>query len=293
MWIIGFLIGANLGSFAKALADRSLKEKSFKGRSYCEFCKKKLSWCDLLPILSFCLLRGKCRYCGKRLSLEYVLVEVVMGILVGYLFYQNFQNFQSIYNYQFLNFLFELIFKIFFITVLAVIFLTDLKKMFVPDRVIIPSIKIAFASLLAFYIYKVAYLYTYLLNDPLGKHLISSTDYFIRHAVSTIYPFLGSLAVGIGVAAMFYLLIVITKGKGMGGGDVKLGLFLGLGLGFPNGILAVLLGFLSGAIIGGLALLIGKKNLKSQIPFGPFLIFGSLTTLFFGDLIINWYILGY
>ena len=282
MWIIGFLIGANLGSFAKALADRSLKGKSFRGRSYCEFCKTNLAWYDLFPILSFCLLRGKCRYCKKAIGLAYALIELVMAVLTGYLFYQsNFQTIQTI---------FDLVFKTFFITILAVIFLTDLKKMLVPDRVIIPSIKIAFFSLLAFNIYKVTYLYFYLKADPLGKYLIFSTDYFWRHTIMALYPFLGALAVGAGIAAAFYLLIVITKGKGLGGGDVKLGLFLGLGLGFPNGILAVILGFLSGAAIGVAALITGKKGLKSQIPFGPFLIFGSLVALFWGNQIMEWYI---
>lgn len=278
MWILGLGIGAILGSFAKALADRSLREENFRGRSYCEFCKTNLTWYDLFPILSFILLWGKCRYCRQKLSLEYLVVEVVMAGLIGYLFYQS--------NLP----LFELIFKTFFITILAVIFLTDLKKMFVPDRIIIPSIKIAFFSLLSFSIYQVIYLYVYLKQTSVGQHLISSTDYFQRHAIMVSYPFLGSLAVGLGIAAIFYLLIVITRGKGMGGGDVKLGLFLGLGLGFPNGILAVILGFFSGAILGGAALLSGKKKLKSQIPFGPFLIFGSLVALFFGKQIFDWYL---
>src|SRR5437764_400734 len=94
--IFGFVIGTLIGSLTKVLADRSLRSSSFWGRSYCEKCKHKLSWYDLFPIFSYLSLFGRCRYCQTKLSINYLLVEVVVGLLVGILFYLNKDIFQSL-----------------------------------------------------------------------------------------------------------------------------------------------------------------------------------------------------
>jgi prepilin signal peptidase PulO-like enzyme (type II secretory pathway) len=285
--LLGFIIGSVLGSFAKALADRSLKSSTFKGRSYCESCKKTLRWYDLFPILSFVFLGGKCRYCKKPIGLEYILVEVVMGIIIGYLFSQ--VNFQfPIYNFQLI---FELIFKTFFITVLATIFLTDIKEMFIPDRIVIPASLIALVALLSITIYKIIILFQNLSADPIGKYLLpgNNNDYFLRHALLLTGPFLTAVISALAIGGFFAALVFGTKGRGMGGGDIKLGAFMGLGLGFPGGVMAVIIAFITGAIVALVAVVMRKKGLKSQIPFGPFLIFGSLIVLFWGQQLLNWY----
>ena len=287
--ILGFLIGAILGSLAKALADRSLKNRSFLGRSNCEKCKRTLSVTDLIPIFSYLFQGGKCRYCKKAIGLEYLLVEIVMGMLIAFLFYQS--NFQFSTNFQSTQFLFELIFNIFFVTILAILFLTDLKEMFIPDRIVIPGIIIATVLLALNTLYKIGFLYNYLSLDPIGKFLLPPhSDYFYRHAFAASQPFLGAGAAGLGIAAFFAFLVFITKGRGMGGGDIKLGMFMGLGLGFPGAVIAVILAFISGAIVALIAVAAGKKGLKSQIPFGPFLILGSLVVLFCGQQILTWYL---
>ena len=76
----------------------------------------------------------------------------------------------------------------------------------------------------------------------------------------------------------------------MGGGDVKLGAFIGIVLGFPQGLLAIVLSFLLGAVFSVVLLLTGKKHFGQVIPFGPFLVTGSLVTLFWGKEILDWYI---
>src|SRR3989338_3133668 len=86
IWVLGFIIGICLGSLTKAIADRSLNNRSFWGRSYCVSCKKKLAWYDLFPVLSYLILQGKCRNCHKKFSPEYLLVEVIMGLLVAGVF---------------------------------------------------------------------------------------------------------------------------------------------------------------------------------------------------------------
>lgn len=298
--IIAFILGTILGSFVKALADRSLGFKSFWGRSYCPKCRHKLAWYDLFPILSYMLLKGRCRYCHRRIPLEYLLTEIILGILIGYLFVQSFGNFQFVFqtafgravlNFQFSILIFDLLFKIFFITVLAILFLTDLKKMFIPDRIVKPAIWIGAIALLAITLYKIGYLYYYLSQSPIGQKLLPSySDYFQRHALATAQPFLLSLLMGALIGGFFYVLIIITRGKGMGGGDVKLGAFIGIMLGFPNALLALILSFITGAIFSIGLVISGKKHFGQTIPFGPFLVLGSLITLFWGNQIVRWYL---
>lgn len=230
---LGFIAGAILGSLSYALALRSLGKESFWGRSYCPHCKKLLQWYDLFPIVSYLLLRGKCRYCHKSISKEYLLVEIAIGILIAFVFWQQFN-----------------MFNLFFVTILAILFITDLKKMLIPDRIVLPAIIIA------------------LLAKPVAANVLTA----------------------LGIAGFFYALILITRGKGMGGGDVKLGGFIGLGLGFPNGILAVVLSFFLGALISLGLIFLGKKKFGQTVPFGPFLVIGSLIALFWGKQIIDWYL---
>lgn len=287
--LVGFLLGTILGSLAKTLADRSLKNRSFWGRSVCPKCKHTLGILDLFPILSFILLSGKCRYCKRKLDSSYLIVEVLMGFVIAILFWQTTSNFQSsIFNFQFI---FDLLFKIFFVTTLIIVFLTDLKEMLIPDRIIIPATIIGFLALILDTLYKIWLLYSSLSQNSAGLFLLSpNTDYFKRHALILAEPLLGSLATGLAVAVFFSALIIVTRGRGMGWGDVKLGAFLGIYLGFPNGILAIILSFITGAVISLLAIFFGKKNLKSQIPFGPFLSLGGFIALLWGEKIINWYL---
>lgn len=293
VWLsAGFVLGTVLGSFIKVLADRSLKERSFWGRSYCVYCKKHLHWYDLFPVFSFISTKGKCRYCHKKIGWEYLVVEIVMGILIGYLFFQNSDNFKFlIFNFKFINLILTLIFNTFFICVLVVLFLTDLKKMFIPDRIVIPAIKIGFILSLMITIYKVGYLYYFLSKNLVGKFLLPPhSDYFLRHAIYTAIPFLSGVLMGIVIGGFFWMLIILTRGKGMGGGDVKLGAFMGLMLGFPQALIALMLSFFTGAIFSIILLIFGKKHFGQTIPFGPFLVLGSLIVLFWGQEILNWYL---
>src|SRR3954462_10427613 len=81
-FIFLFFLGTCIGSFLGVIIDRLPRGESIShGRSYCEFCKKKLTFFDLFPVFSFIFLGGKCRYCHKKLSFYYPFVEIVTGIL--------------------------------------------------------------------------------------------------------------------------------------------------------------------------------------------------------------------
>ncbi|MBI2330357.1 prepilin peptidase [Candidatus Daviesbacteria bacterium] len=283
MWgSAGFIVGVVLGSLVKALADRSLGMKSFWGRSYCPSCKAGLRWYDLFPIFSYIFLNGKCRYCKKKIPLEYPITEIILGILIAYLFTQTQFSLISIP---------DLILKIFFIVILVVLFITDFKKMFIPDRIVIPAIIISLISLVAITVYKIGYLYFYLSQSPIGRKLLPPySDYFQRHALAAAEPLYLGILMGLLIGGFFLSLIIITRGKGMGGGDVKLGAFIGLMLGFPQALFAVVLSFLTGAIFSIILIIAGKKHFGQTIPFGPFLVLGSLIMLFWGNQIMDWYL---
>lgn len=290
--LIGFAIGAILGSFIKALADRSLNNKSFWGRSYCPNCKHKLGWYDLFPILSYILLSGKCRYCHKKIGTEYLLIEVVMGLLIGFLFWQSFPGINlSLDPIRYTLSLLDLLFKTFFISVLVVLFLTDIKEMFIPDRIVIPAVYISVIYLVSLTAFKIGYLYYYLSQSALGRLLLPPhNEYFQRHALITAEPLIYSLLMGFLIGGFFWLIIIITRGKGMGGGDVKLGALIGLALGLPLSLVALMGSFFSGALLSLVLILFGRKKFGQTIPFGPFLVSGSLVALFWGERIVEWYL---
>jgi leader peptidase (prepilin peptidase)/N-methyltransferase len=88
----------------------------------------------------------------------------------------------------------------------------------------------------------------------------------------------------------FFIIFWVTKGKGMGFGDVKLSVLMGILLGLPNVFVALFLAFFFGAIIGVILMVYKKKSLKSEIPFGPFLIVGTFMALLWGEQLVNWYL---
>ena len=93
------------------------------------------------------------------------------------------------------------------------------------------------------------------------------------------------------IAAGFFLaLVLVSRGKWMGIGDIKLAFLMGLVLGFPEILLALFSAFMTGAIMGVVLVFLGRKTLKSEVPFGPFLVGGIFIALFWGEKLINWYL---
>lgn len=288
--VLGFFLGTIIGSFAKAMADRSLSDKSFFGRSHCDKCKTALGVLDLFPLFSFLFLKGRCRHCHKPIGKEYFLAELFAGLVIGLLFWSlDFSNPGGYYDLFIM--LSDIGLKLIFLAVLIMVFITDIKEMLIPDRIILPAIVIAFVWLLIDSVVKVGYLYYFLSLTLLGKFLLPPhSDYFYRHAIDTAMPLIGGVLSGFGIATFFILLIIVTRGKGMGGGDVKLGAFMGLILGFPNAVLALILSFITGAIFSIGLIILGKKHFGQTIPFGPFLVLGSIIAMFWGEQIVNWYL---
>ncbi|MBI4037380.1 prepilin peptidase [Candidatus Daviesbacteria bacterium] len=245
---LGFIIGLCLGSFTKAVSDRIVLEEGLGGRSHCPKCHHTLAWYDLIPILSFFMLGGKCRYCDYKIPQTNLWTEIILGLLTA----------AAVALSPWSP---ELIFRLFIITVAAIVFLIDFQIGIIPDKIVLPAVLI-------------------------------TVIYLAFSALSTSWAILWwALVCAVAAAAAFVLLILITRGRGMGWGDVKYVFLLGLGLGFPNTLVALFLAFLSGAMVALALIAFGKKRFGQTIPFGPFLSLGTIMALFWGQYLISWYLL--
>ncbi len=280
-----FAAGAFIGSFLYVVSDRVPRgESPLKGRSVCNNCKLSLRAKDLIPLLSFFLTKGRCRYCGEKLSYYYPLSETVTGLSFAGLAY--YLDIFSIPNpLVWVTYFYLLI----IVSFLLIILFSDMKYKIIPNKVIYPAIIfVVLVMLIGFGIVAISS-YKQLSVDPFGKYLLEvgywhDQMYMMLQRLGI--TFLSAFAIGV----FFWLLIVVTKGKGMGGGDVKLAFFIGLVNGFPLNIVAIVLGFVIGALYSGILMLVKRKSLKDVIPFGPFLILGSALTFVFGQFIFDWYI---
>lgn len=255
-----FIIGAAVGSFLNVIIYRSTTGESWvKGRSHCENCKKTINWYDNIPLLSYMLLGGRCRYCKKQLSLSHPVVEGLTGALfvwwyiAGFLFFKLTEQPLTV-----LQPLFWLAVGI----ILLLIFLVDFKYMIIPD--------VGVAALFILVIFYRIFLVI--------SNVMQPRDLLL------------SLVSMVGASLFFFLLWIGTQGKGMGFGDVKLALPLGLLLGWPKVLVWLFASFMIGAVYGVILLTMKKVKLKQAVPFGPFLIIGTLISLIWGDQLFSWYV---
>lgn len=256
-----FLLGIVIGSFINALQYRIQNEMSIsKGRSICPHCKKQLAWHDNIPVFSFLFLRGKCRQCKKPISWQYPVVELLTGfafvaVALPIISYQ-----LSVINVASLLCLFFITFC------LILIGLHDQKTTYVLSGYV-------YAAIVATLIYLLV-TYTGFWG---AKELFS---YFKPNVLSSLVAMLP-----------FALLFLISKGTWMGAGDIEIAALLGFLLGWPNFMVALYFAFLVGAIWGLVKVYFFKNaNMKSEMPFAPFLIAGIFFALLFADKIISIYV---
>lgn len=242
--LISFLAGLATGSFATAVAHRVPRGVSVAfARSECPACGEQIAAYDNVPVLSWVLLRGRARCCGARISVRYLLTELAVGVL--------FAATVLVYRHDAA----EAVIGLVFVTVLAIVTLTDLERRIIPNKVLIAGAVLCLAIALP--------------TDPGGvpERLIAAV-----------------------AAGGLFFLVVLAYPAGMGLGDVKLTATMGLFLGRAVGP-AILVALLAGSLVG-LALLVrhGSRARKMAIPFGPFLALGGVVGLLAGDQLINLYL---
>ena len=242
--LIAFLAGLASGSFATAAAHRVPRGISVAfARSQCPSCGAQIAAYDNLPVVSWLLLRGRARCCGTRISPRYPLTELGVGLL--------FAATVLVYRHDPA----EAVIGLVFVTMLAIVTLTDLAQRIIPNKVLIVAAVICVAIAAP--------------TDPGGlpERLIAAV-----------------------AAGGVLFLVVLAYPAGMGLGDVKLVATMGLFLGRTVAP-AILIALLAGSLVGIVLLARhGSKARKMAIPFGPFLAFGGVIGLLVGDQLIDLYL---
>ena len=245
-YLSAFILGSIFGSFCNVCIYRLPINKSIvKERSFCPSCKNSINWYDNIPLLSFIFLKSKCRKCGNKINFQYFLVELITAI-----------SFIAIYFVFGLSIttLLLLILSIFFI----IIFFIDLKHYIIPNELTFPLMAIGFLKSL----------------DPnLNK---------------TIFPnYINSLIGGlIGYLIIWFIIFAYKKIRnkdGMGLGDAKLLAVVGFWFGWLSIPFTIFISSFIALALVVPSVLNKSRNMSSQIPFGPYIIVGSIIYVFFAN----------
>ena len=242
-YIIVFIFGSIWGSFGNVCIHRIPDNISvISDRSYCPSCKKLIKWYDNIPLLSFIILKAKCRSCSAKIKTKYFIIELISALSFVLIFH--------LYGIS-LTTLLLFILSICFI----IIFFIDLQHFIIPNEITYPLMIIGFLKSF----------------DPnLNLHLFPN---FINSLIGGIFGF-----------TIIWLIIFIYKKlrnkDGMGLGDAKLLSAIGFWFGWVS--IPFIIFFSSAIALLSVVpdLIKKKKQLSSQIPFGPYLIIGNLVFLF-------------
>jgi leader peptidase (prepilin peptidase)/N-methyltransferase len=264
VFVLVFL-GLALGSFANVCVYRLPRDESpFLGRSECPHCEEQLPWYDNIPVFSYILLSGRCRFCGGSISLRYPLGELIGGIVFAI------GGFRWVWisSPEWTNFF---VF-VFFVMMCVTISRIDFHESIIPNEL------------------NYSFLLVGLLLAPITHHPLfpGPSGYWYPGQLRSV---LGGLLLGGG---LFFLLAVLSPlfyGKpALGMGDVKLMGAMGVWLGGKLILLALALGSIIGALVGTTLMLVQGRSLRTEIPFGPFLCIAGIVVLVSGHEIFDWYL---
>ncbi|WP_035098706.1 prepilin peptidase [Anoxybacteroides tepidamans] len=242
MYVIIAVYSLLLGSFFNVVGLRVPKGESIiKPRSHCPRCQRTLTAWELIPVVSYIVQGGACRGCGVRISPLYPFIELLTAILFTI-------------SPLWVGWSKELIVSWTLVSLLMIIFVSDVRYMIIPDPVL----------------------------------LFFAVLFIIERLFVPLSPWWDSL-VGAAVGFSVLLLIAVASKGGMGGGDVKLFGVLGLVLGWKYTLLALFVSTFYGTVFGVIGMALGKIRRGEPMPFGPHIVFGTLTVYYFGHAIIEWY----
>lgn len=238
------LLGLALGSFLNVLVPRRKAGQSLGGRSRCPRCKHQLATGDLIPLVSFLWLRGRCRYCRRKISWRYPAVEFATAAAFVALFLR--------FGWG-LHWVVGAVLSVFLIA----LFVFDVLYRIVPDEVSLPGAGVALVG-----------------SAVLGVAFSSLVW--------------GAL-LGTGFFALQYF---VSRGRWVGDGDIRLGLLTGVSLGLRQTIVALVLAYVSGAVLSLGLLLARRATLRTQLPFGSLLTAAIFVSFLFGPQMADWYLSG-
>lgn len=257
-----FVFGALIGSFLNVCIIRFGTGKTIMGRSSCMVCAQELRWYELIPIVSFTALRGRCARCRTVISKQYVIVETLTGLMSLFFAYTFF--FKSTRGMAFANGYTSSLFAFSFIIwcFLIMIGVYDIHHKAIPNIFAVWFIGVSLVMTVFEAIHRNSW-------HILGTHILAACI----------------------LSGFFFLIWALSRGRAMGLGDGILAFGIGLYLGIPEGLSAIAYAFWIGAAYAVIRILIqrmGTKRLsggdksitmKSEVPFAPFLILGTFISL--------------
>lgn len=252
-----FAFGAIVGSFLNVVIHRYPREESIVfPASHCPHCDVPIRWYDNIPILSFAVLLGRCRACRGRISWRYPLVELANALFYLAIF---------LHTGPQITFLFVAAMVSMFIALIYI----DAEIQILPDVIDVPGIVIGLA---------------------IGALGLSVSAPRLMLSESWLDAAAGALLGAAIVAVIIGAYWLIRKVEGMGWGDSKMLAMIGALLGWRAVLGVLLLGSISGAIIGVPVALRSREGMQLAVPFGVFLGFAALVVLFFGPTLSGWYL---
>ncbi|HEY0350357.1 MAG TPA: prepilin peptidase [Pyrinomonadaceae bacterium] len=265
------VVGAIIGSFLNVVIHRLPREQSIVfPNSTCPKCRKAIKAYDNIPILSYLILRGRCRHCGVHISSRYPAVEVLTAILFAAVTWHDGVSFALAFDLAFAA------------SMVALVFI-DAEHMILPNAITYPGIVFAIITRVL-----VPYLAGPAHFDDLPQ-LINAFPTLPIGLVSIIGAVIGALAGGGSLWLMGFMWEKLRGVEAMGFGDVKMMLMVGAFLGWRLTILTILIGALTGSIAGIAVMYRRGRNMQMMLPLGIFLGIGSIVSLLFGARIIAWY----
>lgn len=271
IYILAGLLGLVVGSFLNVVIYRVPNQMSISyPPSHCPNCDYKLRWYDNIPVVSYLILGGKCRCCKQKISIRYTIVEIlnmVLWLLCVYVFLDNHGNGGMIHMNEYferMNFAYAIIAMIASSVFICIAFI-DLENMFIPDR---------FQIILA----------------CLGAAAIGFNFLGFNDGITWLERLIGCGGSLVLFLIIYFAGMLVFKREATGIGDIKLVTAAGLLLGWKSMILAIFIGYLSGAIVLTIAKRVRKDEEYTEYPFGPFLVFGMIIAMLFGNQIINAYL---
>jgi leader peptidase (prepilin peptidase)/N-methyltransferase len=261
-------LGAIIGSFLNVVIHRVPREESVVfPTSRCPSCGTAIRPYDNVPILSYLVLRGRCRACGVSISPRYPAIEALTALLFGLVFLHD-------------GLTLALPFDLIFVAALVALIFIDAEHMILPDVITLPGL--AFALLVRVLVPNMGGLVF------LSEGLLAGWPVW---AISLAGALFGAAIGGGSLWLMGWLWERLRGVEAMGLGDVKMMFMVGAYLGWPLTILTIFLGVLGGSFIGvGLMLWRRERDMQMLLPFGIFLGIGAILSLLAGQQMIRWYL---
>ena len=273
VYVIAGVFGAIIGSFLNVVIHRvPLEESIVFPNSRCPSCGLTIAFYDNVPVISYAVLRGKCRGCSKRISLRYPAVELITALL-----------FVAVAMHDGLTP--ALPFDLVFVSALVALVFIDAEHMILPNVITYPGIVFAVIARLA-----VPYLSGTPHFDDIPSLLGGTLAGYPLGVVSLAGAFLGALIGGGSLWLMGWTWEKLRGIEAMGLGDVKMMFMVGAYIGWRLTIFTIFVGVLSGSVIGILLMIKQRaSNMQMLLPFGVFLGLGAIAALLFGTHVVSWY----